>query len=85
VQEVIHTLDSKIYKQVPSDIKVGLYHSWAVDISRAKELIPTAFSEGNVLMSMEHKQYPIVGVQFHPESIMTEFGMKIIENFIESY
>jgi anthranilate/para-aminobenzoate synthase component II len=59
-----------------------LYHSWAVNISKTKELKATAYSENNILMAFEHQTLPIYGVQFHPESLMTTDGKTILQNFI---
>jgi anthranilate synthase component 2 len=77
-----HTLESKLFYQVPELFEVGLYHSWAVDISKAKELTAIAHSENQILMAFEHQTLPIFGVQFHPESLMTEAGKAILQNFI---
>lgn len=73
---------SSIFKDIPSSIPVGLYHSWAVKSELNSELIPLAFSEKNVLMALQHRSKRIYAVQFHPESILTDFGNKMIENFV---
>ncbi len=78
-----HGQESKLFDKVPEIFEVGLYHSWAVDISKTADLKATAFSENEVLMAFEHKNLPIYGVQFHPESLMTVNGKLIIQNFIE--
>ncbi len=49
-----------------------------------ESLTITAFTESGEIMGVRHKEYPIVGVQFHPESILTGFGMRILQNFIEN-
>lgn len=75
--------ESKLFRDLPHQIHVGLYHSWCVDkTSLPDELIQTAYSEDEILMAFEHASLPICGVQFHPESIMTEHGKQIVENFI---
>lgn len=81
VQENIHVKqNSLLFKGLPQDIKVGLYHSWhAVNCD---ENHVTARSENNVIMAIEIPERKIYGVQFHPESIMTEFGLDILRNFI---
>jgi anthranilate/para-aminobenzoate synthase component II len=71
-----------IFREIPSVINVGLYHSWAVKSELNIDLIPLAFSENNVLMALQHRSKRIYAVQFHPESILTEFGNKMIENFV---
>ena len=81
----ITTKNEYIFAGLPKNIKVGLYHSWAV----SQELFPqslsiTAVSGDNIIMAISHKKYDVKGIQFHPESIMTDFGKQIIENFLRS-
>ena len=91
-QEVKHGLSEKIlisypgviFKEVNTETPVGLYHSWKINLGLDSPFIETSFSENKVLMSMEHKTLPIYGVQFHPESIMTLEGKKMIQNFVKS-
>jgi para-aminobenzoate synthetase component 2 len=54
-----------------------------VKIDNVTPLIPTAYSENNILMAFEHQHLPVYGVQFHPESLMTKDGKTIIQNFID--
>ena len=76
--------DSTLFKNTAQKFQVGLYHSWAADVkSMPKTLKVTALSKKNVIMSFEHRTLPIFGVQFHPESILSEFGREILENFIQ--
>lgn len=72
--------ESRLLKSVPETFSVGLYHSWAVR-NLPTELIATSYSEEDVLMSFEHRELPVYGVQFHPESILTEYGKEILANF----
>jgi len=77
---------SKLFQNVPEEIHVGLYHSWAAKTDRfPRELVATAKSENDVIMAFEHKRLPIAGLQFHPESILTEHGHQIVENFILNF
>lgn len=78
-----HNIVSKLFQKVPQIFEVGLYHSWAVDISKTKELKATAYSENKILMAFEHQTLPIYGLQFHPESVMTGDGKTILQNFID--
>ncbi|MDE6224728.1 MAG: gamma-glutamyl-gamma-aminobutyrate hydrolase family protein, partial [Muribaculaceae bacterium] len=69
---------------LPERIDVGRYHSWVVD----KEGLPdclevTAMSDDGEIMAMRHKTMDIRGVQFHPESILTPTGIKMIENWLK--
>jgi len=73
---------SLLFKDLPSEIQVGLYHSWAVN-GLTKDFIITALSDENVIMAIEHSYLPIYGVQFHPESILTKYGKEMLQNFIE--
>ena len=84
VEEIITiTEPSKLFEAIPSTIKVGLYHSWKINPENfPEELRITAISDSGVIMALEHKALPIYGVQFHPESIMTEYGKMIISNFV---
>lgn len=72
-----------IFNGIPSKINVGLYHSWFVSAENfPSALRVTAISNDNVIMAISHKKYDVKGVQFHPESIMTEYGHKIIQNWL---
>jgi anthranilate synthase/aminodeoxychorismate synthase-like glutamine amidotransferase len=81
----IKLLNSSIlFNTLPSTFKVGLYHSWAVSQENFPEILSIdALSEQNVIMSFSVKEYPVWGVQFHPESYITEYGFDILQNFIE--
>jgi len=77
---IFHSNQS-VFKGLPSPFTAARYHSLAVKITLA-DLTVTAFSEDNVIMGLEHKKMPVTGVQFHPESFMTDNGFLIIENFL---
>lgn len=92
MQEVNHGREFKtqitkldyIYKGIPEIFNSGRYHSWIVDKTNLpKELEVTSTDlETEMIMSLKHRKYDIRGVQFHPESIMTKHGFKILENWI---
>lgn len=68
---------------LPNSFKASLYHSWAVEESSIpSELQVTAYSHSGIIMGLQHKFYSIEGVQFHPESFLTEFGKKIISQWL---
>ncbi|MDZ7331203.1 MAG: aminodeoxychorismate/anthranilate synthase component II [candidate division KSB1 bacterium] len=72
-----------IFKNVTNPFKAGRYHSLMVAPESLPETLKiTARTDDNVIMAISHKTYPTVGVQFHPESILTEQGMLILENFL---
>ncbi len=81
-EKCVLILDSPLFKGLPTNFKVGLYHSWAVDLSECESLEALAYSENEVLMSFQNLEKQVFAVQFHPESILTEHGRLIIENFI---
>ena len=74
---------SLLFKGLPIDIEVARYHSLAADSSTMPdELAITAITTDGEIMAVQHKNYPVYGVQFHPGSIMTPQGKIILENFI---
>ncbi len=85
IEKCKHNKKSKLFINVPEIFDVGLYHSWATDISKINDLNETAFSENEILMAFEHAQLPVFGVQFHPESLMTTQGRDIIKNFLSAH
>lgn len=72
--------NSHLFQHLPSQFQVGLYHSWEV-INIPKENI-TSLSQNNVVMSIEFPEHKLYGVQFHPESILTENGLQLLRNFL---
>ncbi|EDM23097.1 aminodeoxychorismate/anthranilate synthase component II [Caminibacter mediatlanticus TB-2] len=79
------TLKDDIYKNLPNKFRVTRYHSLIVNKKNLpKNIIPTSFSiDDEEIMSLRVKDKPIYGVQFHPESIMSEYGKEIINNFLK--
>ena len=93
LEDVLHGVKTKIsflnpdslFKNIPNEIKVGHYHSWVID----EKTLPSSFeviskNEVGIIMSIRHKEYDLKGVQFHPESILTEYGLLMIKNWIQS-
>lgn len=83
VSDITHN-GTGVFKDLPSPLKVTRYHSLAI----AKENLPdcldiTAESDDNLIMGLQHKDLPIHGVQFHPESIASESGHQLLKNFID--
>ena len=75
--------DDVLLAGVPQSFNAGRYHSWVIDPETlAEELEITATGEYGGIMALQHRNYPIFGVQFHPESIMTEHGRLMIRNLL---
>lgn len=76
--------NSILFNGLDDEFPVARYHSLSAEPeSMPDELIVTSLSENNEIMSLEHIEYPIYGLQFHPESVMTPDGYQIIKNFME--
>ena len=77
--------DPSFYKDIPAEFSAGRYHSWVVSPENLpSEMVVSAYDQAGNIMSMKHRNYPVRGVQFHPESVLTEFGYRMIENWIKS-
>ena len=78
------TEDDLLYRDLPKTFEIGRYHSWVLETPLPDDLVATSFDEQGQLMSLRHKTYHVRGVQYHPESILTPNGKKILENWINS-
>ena len=75
--------DDPLFKNIPKSFHACRYHSWVIDKKAiSKNLEITSVAENGNIMSVRHKEYNIRGVQFHPESIMTEYGELLIKNWL---
>ena len=93
LKEVYHGVASKIklcvndeslFSGLASELEVGRYHSWVVDTALPNCLEATSYDENGQIMSLRHRTFDVRGVQFHPESVLTPQGKKIIENWIKT-
>ena len=81
--EPIHVDGKGLFRNIPNPCRFTRYHSLAVDPSTVPpELEITAYSEDGEIMGLRHREFPIEGVQFHPESIGSEFGERLLANFL---
>ena len=91
LKEVFHGVSTEIeivandplFKDIPNKFKVGRYHSWIVNDLK-DSLVPLAFDSNKNVMALKHKDHNVWGVQFHPESILTEHGKAILKNWIKA-
>ena len=82
--KTIVTQKDYIFEGIPTEFITGRYHSWSVDKdSVSGDLEITAMSEDDRVMAVRHKTYDVRGVQFHPESILTENGIQMVKNWLE--
>ena len=78
-------VDDDLFKGLPSRIETGRYHSWVIDKDTIQsELLVTALDDNGEVMAIRHATLNVCGVQFHPESLLTPEGLKIIENWVNS-
>jgi anthranilate synthase component 2 len=91
LSEVYHGIASPIiiidpqatlFKDLPTEVVVGRYHSWVVSEALPESLKVTARDHKGQIMAIEHKEYPVHAVQFHPESILTPSGKKMLANWL---
>ncbi len=76
--------DELLFEGLENEFEVGRYHSWVVDANLPDSLEATSFDENGQVMSLRHKTYDVRGVQFHPESVLTPNGKKMLENWVKN-
>nr|WP_299074589.1 aminodeoxychorismate/anthranilate synthase component II [uncultured Allomuricauda sp.] len=77
------TKKDSIFEGMPDNIQVGRYHSWVVHPDLPESLEATSVDENGQIMSLKHKTYDVTAVQFHPESVLTPEGKKMLKNWLE--
>jgi len=83
VSRVTHA-EQSVFRGIPSPFAATRYHSLVVDRdSLPPDLEVTAWTDDGTVMGLRHRQYPLAGVQFHPEAILTEHGHKLLANFLQ--
>jgi anthranilate synthase component 2 len=76
--------DELLFEGLGNEFEVGRYHSWVVDADLPDVLEATSFDENGQVMSLRHRTFDVRGVQFHPESVLTPNGKKILENWLKN-
>jgi len=77
--------ENDVFKSLPDELEVGRYHSWIVSREHFPEdLEITAEDENGYIMALQHKTFDVQGVQFHPESVLTPMGEKIMRNWLNA-
>ncbi|NMP22417.1 anthranilate synthase component II [Sulfobacillus harzensis] len=72
-----------LLKNLPQPFLAGRYHSLMVDVAGVPDLVVDADSEDGTVMAISHRDYPVYGIQFHPESVLTAEGMTILAHFVD--
>lgn len=80
--QILIDTSSALFADLEKTQTVGLYHSWAVQLKKDSQLVEIGKSNEDVVMALKHSGLPIYGVQFHPESILTENGKQMLKNFL---
>lgn len=80
-----HDKTDILYKDIPENIQIGRYHSWAIRKDNLPEHIQITASVDAVAMSFRSTEFPVVGIQYHPESVLTPTGKKILINWLNQY
>ena len=75
--------EDPLFNDLPNPLKVGRYHSWVVKEPLPDDLEALAYDQNGQIMAFKHKKYNLRGVQFHPESILTEFGKDLLKNWLK--
>lgn len=74
--------EDPIFDGLPNEMEVGRYHSWVVDPKLPEDLVTTSTDADGQVMSLRHRDHSVVGVQFHPESVLTPHGKKMLLNWL---
>lgn len=83
-RKTIVTKQDSLFANIPNEFLCGRYHSWIVDVPVDCDVEVIAEDEQGYGMALRHKKYNVHGVQFHPESILTEHGLQLIKNWIDN-
>ena len=76
-------IEDKIFDELPNSFNIGHYHSWILDErSLTNEFEIILRDENNLNMAIKHKRFDLTGLQFHPESVMTEYGLEMMKNWL---
>lgn len=83
---LINHKNEGVFKGLPNPYTATRYHSLVIERESLPDCLEiTAWTDDNEIMGIKHKTLPVEGVQFHPESVLTEHGHKLLENFIKAY
>lgn len=83
-RRLVQQKENALFQGLPKQFQIGLYHSWAIlqNSLENSPLVATSFCSDGVLMAVAHQHLPLYGVQFHPESFITEYGEQMLKNWL---
>jgi anthranilate synthase component 2 len=82
---VMHHTQSGVFADIPNDFTATRYHSLILERKSLPDCVTiTAETDDGIVMGIEHKEWPVHGIQFHPESIASEHGHQLLKNFLET-
>ncbi|MBD1396054.1 aminodeoxychorismate/anthranilate synthase component II [Pontibacter sp. JH31] len=76
--------EEPLFHNLPQQFSTGRYHSWLVEQHLPDCLVPTAVDDKGNIMALRHREFDVRGVQFHPESVLTEYGREMLENWLKN-
>ena len=76
--------EDSLFAGIPKEVEVGRYHSWAMKDKPVNDLTVLARTDDKCIMAIRHNDYDVKGMQFHPESVLTPKGKKMIENWVNN-
>ena len=83
--DTVHTTQQGVFRDLPKEFTVTRYHSLAIEKdSLPADLEVTAWTDDGEIMGVRHKKLAVEGVQFHPESILSEYGHELLNNFLKT-
>ena len=84
-RNIVTEPSERLFKGLPNEFKVGRYHSWTVIPETVPDTMAiTAVDEQGRVMGLAHKQFDVRGLQFHPESVLTEYGKEMMQNWLSA-
>ena len=84
-RNIVTEPSERLFKGLPNEFKVGRYHSWTVIPETVPDTMAiTAVDEQGRIMGLAHKQFDVRGLQFHPESVLTEYGKEMMQNWLSA-
>lgn len=81
--DLVHHHGRNLFRNLPEPLTAGRYHSLMVDVDGVEDLVVDAVSDDGTVMAISHREYPVYGIQFHPESVLTPEGMTLVAHFVD--